>query len=99
MIDSGSAFRYQQIIIPGPLIQLRPFGNPHRRPGVYLMNRSGQFTGRRVVFLQHDTGEIIVVLAEIPAHIEQPFAPVIVMEEERVEAAAVQADRAAPGTL
>ncbi|MNI68835.1 hypothetical protein D3C73_1245500 [compost metagenome] len=63
------------------------------------MNWSGQFAGRRIVFLQHDAREIIVVLAEIPAHIEQPFAPVFIMEEERVEAAAVQADRAAPRPL
>ncbi|MNR31028.1 hypothetical protein D3C85_1485150 [compost metagenome] len=62
------------------------------------MDRSGQAAALRIILLHDNAGEIAVLFAEIPAHIQQPLGTVRVMEQERVEAAAVQAYRLAPGS-
>ncbi|MNC78845.1 hypothetical protein D3C75_1311620 [compost metagenome] len=62
------------------------------------MDRSGQAAAFRIILLHDYTGEITVLFAEIPAHIQQPFGTVGIMEQEGIEAAAVQPYRIAPGS-
>ena len=57
-----------------------------------MRKRADELSLRGVVFLQHDAAEAGAALAEVPLHVDEPFAAVVIVEQRRVEADGVEED-------
>ena len=60
------------------------------------MNRPHQLALRGRVFLQHDPAETVVTWPVVKEHVDQVFSAVVIMEERRIEAAAIEVERIRP---
>ncbi|MNV45150.1 hypothetical protein D3C71_1369370 [compost metagenome] len=99
MIDSRSSFGYQKIIIAVLLVDHRAFGYSNGSTLGDRSDRSDELALLGAELLHHDAGEAVLVFAEIPLHIEQPFASVRIMEQKMIEPAGVQINRIGPRAL
>ena len=58
-----------------------------------------QFLTLRAIFLQVDSTKPVVRPTMVPDHVHEPLAPVVIVEQRRVETTAVHVDRIAPFTV
>ena len=99
MVVAGAAFGGDQIIPAVALVDVRPFREPELRSPENVADRPHEALLDRIILLQRDSAELVSALAVIPDHVDQPLAAVVIMEQRRVEAAAVQVNRLGPRTF
>ena len=96
MTPSRAALGGQQVVIAVPLVEMGTLGKSKRRALEDQVNRPHQLALRGRVLLQHDTRKSIASRPMVPAHIDQVFPAVVVVEQRRIEAAAVEVNRIRP---
>ena len=94
MAPAGAAFGEHQIVLPIVLVQVGAFSN--HLFGKNVSDGTYEFTRIRIIFLKHNAGKPRMVFAEIPEHIDQPLAPIVIMKKRRVKATGVEIDRLRP---
>ncbi|MNJ31102.1 hypothetical protein D3C77_257270 [compost metagenome] len=97
MAAACASFRSDEVVAAIPLINMRGFRFFQRGAVKQLLRLSNQLPLLRIVLLNDDAARFIAFRnAVIPQCIQQPLAAVIVMEQGRIEAAAVQINRLRP---
>ena len=91
-----AAFRGEQIIPAVALVEMRRFGEAERRAFENVRPFADELAFLHRVFLQDDSGEAIVSGPMVPKHVDEIFAAVVVVEERRIEAAAVEINGIGP---
>ncbi len=93
---AGAALRGQQIVVAVALVEMRPFGEPERRTGEDETSFPDEplFRGRE--FLHDNPRKAILSGTMIPQHVEQVLPAVVVVEQRRIEAAAVEVNGIGP---
>ena len=93
---AGASLGRDQMVVAVALVEVRRFGESERRAGEDDAPLADQPLLRGRVLLQDDAGEAVLAGTVIPQHVEQVLPPVVVVEERRIEAAAVEIDRIGP---
>src|SRR5438045_1992792 len=93
MPPSCAAFSGQQVVVTVSLVKVRTLRKANGGAFENVVNRSYQLALRRRVFLQRDPSETVVTRPVVKEHVDQVFSAVVIMEERRIEAAAIQVDR------
>ena len=94
-----------QVIPTIALEEMRPLDQPERRTGIDIAHRPDKLAGLGIIFLQHDAveGNMTLGMARfrpvVPLLVHEPLAPIVVMEERRVEAGGIHVDRIRPFSL
>ena len=96
MIALGATFRDQQMIPAVALVEVRPLGKAKRRTLEDQAAVAEHATRRQVDLLHDDPGETTPARPVVPQHVEQPASAVVVVEQRRVEPAAVEVDGIGP---
>src|ERR1035438_2093814 len=96
MSPSCAALSGQQVVIAVPFVEMGSLGKSQRRALEDQVDRPHQLALRGRVLLQHDPRESIASRPMVPAHIDQVLSAVIVVEQRRIEAAAVEVNRIRP---
>ena len=58
-----------------------------------------QFFLFTTILLQVNTTKMVSFMADIPDHVDKPFAPVIIMEQRGVKAAAIEVNGVTPDAI
>ncbi|MNC20021.1 hypothetical protein D3C75_679630 [compost metagenome] len=93
MVILSAAFSRNEVIPAVFPVQMRAFRQPQRCPFIDRKHRTDQPFQLCRILLQNNSGEAVLVRPVIPQHIDQPFAPVQIMEQGRIKTAAVQINR------
>src|SRR5690348_10461302 len=96
MPPASAAFGGQQVVVAISLVEMRSFGEPKRSALEYQVNRPNQSALGSRVLLQNDPGKPVLSGAMIPAHIDHIFPAIVVMEQRRIKAAAVEVNGIRP---
>src|SRR5688500_13634964 len=78
---------------------MRPLNQAERRATKNILDRSDQSLLLRIVLLQQDAAEAVMLRPVIPDHVHQPFASVAVMKQRRVETGTVEINGFGPGAF
>ena len=92
----GASLRRDQVVPAVTLVDMRRLGEADCRAGEYQVPFTDELLSRRRVLLQDDAAEPVLSRPVIPQHVEEVLPPVVIMEQRRVEAAAVQVHRVGP---
>jgi hypothetical protein len=92
----GAALGGEEIVVAVAPVEVWRLGEAERGAGENVFAAADEFAFGDGVFLEHDAGETVLAGAVIPELVEEIFFPVVVVEERRVEAAAVEINRIAP---
>ena len=82
-----------QVVVAVALVEMRRLGEANGRALEDVLALADQLALRGRILLQHDAGEAVAARTMIPELVHQVLAPVIVMEQRGIEAAAVQVQR------
>src|SRR6187402_2195977 len=77
---------------------MRAFDQGAVRTREDIFHGTDEAAGFGAKFLEQDSGESIVLLAVIPKHVDEPLAPVVIVKQRGVEAAAVEENGLGPRT-
>lgn len=95
-MPAGPAFGHQQVIPAIALVDVRRLGKAPLGSFEDEPPRADQPARPSIQLLRDDTREALVRRTMVPQHVEQPAAPVIVVEQGRIEPAAIEVDRIRP---
>jgi len=84
VVPAGATLGQHQIIPAVDLIEVGAFAKDVVL-AQQLVHRTGQPQCFRIELLGDDTGETAAAGPEIPLHVAEPFAAVVVVEERRIE--------------
>ncbi len=96
VIPARATFGDDQVVPAVAPQQVRPLGEAKLRAGIDDAALTGQGAVGKAIFLQDDTAEMRLIRAMVPQHVEQIGAPVFVVKQRWIEAAAVEPDRVGP---
>ena len=96
MVPAGAALSGEQVVVTVAAVQVRGFGQAVLGPGEDIGTAADQAPFLDRVFLQHDAGEALAARAVIPQLVQEVLAPVVVVEQRWIEAAAVHVHRIGP---
>src|SRR5215204_5161011 len=91
-----TAFGRQQVIVAAALVDVRAFRQAERRALEDDAPRADEPALLYRILLHDDACETVAPRPMIPEHVEQVLPPVVVVEQRRVEAAAVKVDGVRP---
>ena len=91
-----AAFRGHEVVITIALVEMWSLSDPKGRTAKNIDRRADQTARHGGKFLQCDAGKLPAVRPGIPDLIEQPLAPVVIVEQGWIESTAVQRHRLAP---
>jgi hypothetical protein len=87
---TGAAFRGEQEVEAVPFVDVGSLGQPKRRALEDELPLADQAAPRGIVLLDDDAGEAVVPRSMVPEHVEDVEPPVVVLEQGRIEPAAVE---------
>ena len=93
MAPGGTALSGDQVVKTTPFVKVRCFREPQIGALENIGSWPDQFAFQNRVLLQNDACEAIVAGAVVPQLVHMPFAAVVIMEERRIEPAAVKVYR------
>ena len=96
VVVACAALGSHQIVPAVVEIQVRRFRQADIGAEEDIFRLADEFLFLRGIFLKQDAGKRVASVLRAPAHIDEPFAAVAVVEQGRIEAAAVELDRLAP---
>ena len=96
---TSAALGGDQIVPATPLVEMRGLGQADGRALEDHLALADQLALGGGELLQHDAGEAVLAGPMIPQLVDQPLAAIVVMEQRRVEAGAVQVDGIRPWSV
>jgi hypothetical protein len=86
VVIGRAALGREQIIPAIALIKVRALDQLEVGALIDIGDRADELAGNRIEFLQHDAGKEQGPHAMVPGHVDEPFLPVVIMEEAGVKA-------------
>ena len=99
MLIEGAALGGHQVVPTVAAVEVWTLDDLQLGTCVDILHRAGQATALNVVLLHQDAVEVVLAGHMNPLLVEQPVAPVVVVEHAGVKARAVQEGALAPGTI
>src|SRR5436305_4524582 len=96
MPPAGAALRGEQEVEAVALVEVGSLGQPEGSALEDELPVPDQALGHRIVLLDDDAGEAVVPRSMVPEHVEDVEPPIVVLEQGRIEAAAVEEDGVRP---
>src|SRR5215470_13450923 len=93
---SRAAFRREQIVPTVALVEMWRLREAQRSALENIRAFANELAFLYRVFLEHNSSKAIVSGSMVPKHVEEILAPIVVVKQRRIEAAAIEVNRIGP---